>query len=236
MLNAEQASTDKVAGNKELQDIVSALGCGIGADFDLSKLRYGKIFLLMDADCDGHHISTLLLTFFYRHLRPLIEQGHVFIAQPPLYRIDIGKETYWALDEADRDRILKEHVKGNAKPNIMRFKGLGEMNADELKETTLDPKHRARAQGDHRQRARDRPGDQRPDGQGRLGALQVHHGARRRGQRARRLAHCLAPDGYPGSLVFEPVVVSRVVILVPVAQKSKVLFTWVRVITWPAAV
>src|SRR5256886_2474939 len=94
VLNAEQASTDKVAQNKELQDIVSALGCGIGADFDATKLRYGRVFLLMDADSDGHHIATLLLTFFYRHLRDLIRAGAVHIAQPPLYRIDIGKETY----------------------------------------------------------------------------------------------------------------------------------------------
>lgn len=142
VLNAEQASTDKVAGNKELTDIVSALGCGLGNDFDLSKLRYGKVFLLMDADSDGHHIATLLLTFFYRHLRQLIENGSVFIAQPPLYRIDIGKETYWALDEPDRDRIIREKTKGNAKPNVMRFKGLGEMTADELKTTTLDPRRR----------------------------------------------------------------------------------------------
>ncbi|WP_163996757.1 DNA gyrase/topoisomerase IV subunit B [Pyxidicoccus caerfyrddinensis] len=142
VLNAEQASTDKVTTNKELQDIVSALGCGIGTDFDITKLRYGRVFLLMDADSDGHHIATLLLTFFYRHLRPLIESGTIHIAQPPLYRVDIGKETYWALDEPDRDRIIREKTKGNAKPNIMRFKGLGEMTPDELKETTLDPKNR----------------------------------------------------------------------------------------------
>lgn len=142
VLNAEQASTDKVATNKELQDIVSALGCGIGSDFDITKLRYGRVFLLMDADSDGHHIATLLLTFFYRHLRPLIEAGAVHIAQPPLYRVDIGKETYWALDEPDRDRIIREKAKGNAKPNIMRFKGLGEMTAEELKTTTLDAKNR----------------------------------------------------------------------------------------------
>ncbi len=142
VLNAEQASSDKVAGNKELQDIVSALGCGIGKDFDATKLRYGKVFLLMDADSDGNHIATLLLTFFYRHLRPLIENGNIFIAQPPLYRVDIGKETHWALDEVERDRILKEKLKGNAKPNIMRFKGLGEMNPEQLKMTTLDPNQR----------------------------------------------------------------------------------------------
>ncbi len=142
VLNAEQASTDKVAGNKELTDIVSALGCGLGTDVDLTKLRYGKIFLLMDADSDGNHIATLLLTFFYRHLRPLIMNGCVYIAQPPLYRVDIAKETYWALDDADRDRIIKEKVKGNSKPSITRFKGLGEMPAEDLKATTLDPKKR----------------------------------------------------------------------------------------------
>src|ERR671934_1839188 len=142
VLNAEQASSEKVGQNKELQDIVSALGCGIGADFDARKLRYGRIFLLMDADSDGHHIATLLLTFFYRHLRDLIRNGCVFLAQPPLYKIEIGKDTFWALDDADRARILKEHGKGNAKPSIMRFKGLGEMTAEELKSTTLDPRRR----------------------------------------------------------------------------------------------
>jgi DNA gyrase/topoisomerase IV subunit B len=94
----------------------------------LSQAALRAIFLLMDADSDGHHITTLLLTFFYRHLPGLIEAGHVFMAQPPLYRVDMGKETYWALDDADRDRIIKEKVKGNAKPSIMRFKGLGEMS------------------------------------------------------------------------------------------------------------
>jgi DNA gyrase subunit B/topoisomerase-4 subunit B len=142
VLNAEQASSEKVGQNKELQDIVSALGCGIGEDFKAANLRYGKIFLLMDADSDGHHISTLLLTFFYRHMRDLIRNGCVFLAQPPLYKIEIGKDTFWALDDDDRARILKEHGKGNAKPNIMRFKGLGEMTAEELKSTTLDPKRR----------------------------------------------------------------------------------------------
>ena len=100
MLNAEQASGQKVLANKELQDIVIALGCGMAETFDLGKLRYGKIILLMDADADGHHIATLLLTFFFRHMRPLIDNGHVYLAQPPLYRIDIGKQTFWALDDA----------------------------------------------------------------------------------------------------------------------------------------
>jgi DNA gyrase subunit B len=141
VLNAEQASTSKVLGNKELQDIVSALGCGFGADYDESKLRYGKIFLLMDADSDGQHIATLLLTFFYRHLQPLLRAGHVYLAQPPLYRVDAGKETFWALDEVERDRVIAGLPK-NAKPDISRFKGLGEMPAEDLKATTLDPRRR----------------------------------------------------------------------------------------------
>ncbi len=142
VLNAEQASTSKLMGNKELQDIVSALGCGIGPKLDLSKLRYHRIFLLMDADADGHHIAVLLLTFFFRYMKPLISERHVYLAQPPLYRIDIGKDTYWALDDIHRDRIVEERAKGNAKPNITRFKGLGEMSPAMLKQTTLDPKKR----------------------------------------------------------------------------------------------
>ncbi len=137
VLNAEQASIQKVLSNKELQDVVSALGCGVGTEINPERLRYHKIILLMDADSDGHHISTLLLTFIYRHLRPLIEQGYVYIAQPPLFRIDHGKETHWALDEQDRERIIASLPK-NARPEIMRFKGLGEMQPEELKRTTLD--------------------------------------------------------------------------------------------------
>lgn len=142
VLNAEQASGQKLLANKELQDIVSALGCGMGDGLDLGKLRYGKIFLLMDADADGHHIATLLMTFLFRHMRPLIDHGHIYLAQPPLYRIDIGKQTLWALDDMHKERLLREHTKANSKPNITRFKGLGEMNPDTLKMTTLDPKTR----------------------------------------------------------------------------------------------
>src|SRR6185369_11620763 len=120
---------------------VSALGCGFGSDFDESKLRYGRIFLLMDADSDGQHIATLLLTFFYRHLPGLLRGGHVYLAQPPLYRIDIGKVTHWALDERERERILSQTDKG-AKVDISRFKGLGEMPAEDLKATTLDIRRR----------------------------------------------------------------------------------------------
>jgi DNA gyrase subunit B/topoisomerase-4 subunit B len=142
VLNAEQASTSKLLSNKELQDIVSALGCGFGKDFDGSRLRYGKIFLLMDADSDGYHISTLLLTFFYRHLPKLIEEGHVYLAQPPLYRVDVGKETHWVLDDKAKDELLAKLPK-NAKPDIQRFKGLGEMMPQQLWATTLDPRRRA---------------------------------------------------------------------------------------------
>jgi DNA gyrase/topoisomerase IV subunit B len=143
VLNAEQANNQKLLANKELQDIVSALGCGMGDSIDLGKLRYGKVFLLMDADADGHHIATLLLTFFFRYMKPLIDQGHLYLAQPPLYRIDIGKQTLWALDDEQKDRLVKANAKGNAKPSITRFKGLGEMNPDTLKMTTLDPRTRS---------------------------------------------------------------------------------------------
>ncbi|MBT8468761.1 MAG: type IIA DNA topoisomerase subunit B [Deltaproteobacteria bacterium] len=141
VLNAERASQAQILGNRELQDIVSALGCGIGKDFDISKLRYGRVFLLMDADSDGHHIATLLLTFFFRMLPGLVKAGHVFLAQPPLYRLDIGKQVHWALDDEERDRIIAD-APGNAKVEISRFKGLGEMTADELRETTLDKTRR----------------------------------------------------------------------------------------------
>jgi DNA gyrase subunit B len=141
VLNAERAGATAITGNKELTDIVSALGCGLGKDFDVGKLRYGKIVLLMDADSDGHHISTLLLTFFFRMLKGLIQGGHVYLALPPLYRIDAGKETYWALDDGERDKLVRGLPK-NVKPDISRFKGLGEMSADELKMTTLDPAKR----------------------------------------------------------------------------------------------
>lgn len=141
VLNAEQANDRKVMGNQELADIVKALGCGMGADCDPEKLRYHKIILLMDADSDGHHIATLLLTFFYRYLRPLIDAGYVYLAQPPLYRVDIGKQTFWAADDAQRDRII-EHNQRKGKVEIQRFKGLGEMMPATLYSTTLDPLHR----------------------------------------------------------------------------------------------
>jgi DNA gyrase subunit B/topoisomerase-4 subunit B len=131
-----------VLENREIADLVIALGCGAGVDCDPTKMRYQRVVLLADADSDGHHITTLLLTFIYRHMRQLIDDRRVFIALPPLYRVDIGKETYWAADDSDKERILKQHAKGNAKPEITRFKGLGEMMPKVLWETTLNPKTR----------------------------------------------------------------------------------------------
>jgi DNA gyrase subunit B/topoisomerase-4 subunit B len=142
VLNTEGASLAKVLENREIADLVTALGCGAGSDCDPDKLRYHRVVLLADADSDGHHITTLLLTFIYRHLRQLIESGRVFLALPPLYRVDIGKETHWAADDADKERIIKQHTKGNAKPEITRFKGLGEMMPKVLWDTTLNPKTR----------------------------------------------------------------------------------------------
>jgi DNA gyrase subunit B len=141
VLNAESASISKVLENKELSDLVTALGCGIGKGFELDRLRYGKVIILADADSDGHHIATLLMTFIYRHMPQLIREGRVFLAQPPLYRIDAGKETAWALDERHKEGILKK-LDGRAKPEITRFKGLGEMMPKVLWETTLNPKTR----------------------------------------------------------------------------------------------
>jgi DNA gyrase subunit B/topoisomerase-4 subunit B len=141
VLNTESASMAKVLENKELTDLVTALGCGLGKDFQLNRTRYGRIIILADADSDGHHIATLLLTFIYRHMPGLLHAGRVFLAQPPLYRIDLGKETFWASDDAHRDQILKKHA-GRARPEITRFKGLGEMMPKVLWETTLNPKTR----------------------------------------------------------------------------------------------
>jgi len=142
VLNVESASVSKVLENKELSDLVTALGCGIGKHFDITRLRYGRVIILADADSDGNHIATLLLTFIYRHLTPLMTAGRVYLAQPPLYRIDVGKETHWALDDAQKAAILERHGKGRGTPEITRFKGLGEMMPKVLWETTLNPKTR----------------------------------------------------------------------------------------------
>ena len=141
VLNTEGVSAAKVLENKELSDLVTALGCGIGKGFELNKLRYGRVIILADADSDGHHIATLLLTFIYRHMPQLIREGKVFLAQPPLYRIDVAKDTHWALDDRHKDDILKR-MNGKGKIEITRFKGLGEMMPKVLWETTLNPRTR----------------------------------------------------------------------------------------------
>ncbi|MBD5162837.1 MAG: DNA topoisomerase (ATP-hydrolyzing) subunit B [Oscillibacter sp.] len=144
MLNVEKARVDKVYGNDKLQPVITALGAGIGDDFDVNKLRYHKVIIMADADVDGSHIRTLLLTFFFRFMRPLIEQGYVYSAVPPLFKLTRGKTTRLAFSEEERDAISAE-LRGdnpNAKVDINRFKGLGEMNPHELWETTMDPERR----------------------------------------------------------------------------------------------
>jgi len=144
VLNAEQATAKKLRENTELSNVVQALGCGMGTSIEPDKLRYHKVILLMDADSDGHHIATLMLTFFYRYMRPLIDRGHIFVAEPPLYRLDAGKQTYWALDEEEKTQIETRLRQKNSriKIEVQRFKGLGEMMPQTLKETTLDPARR----------------------------------------------------------------------------------------------
>ena len=144
MLNVEKARIDRVYGNDKLMPVITALGAGIGKDFDLSRLRYGKVIIMADADVDGLHIRTLMLTFFFRFMRPLIENGHVFIAQPPLYKLVRGQQVRYAFSDRERDAISEEMRGGNkdAKIDIQRNKGLGEMDAHELWETTMDPEKR----------------------------------------------------------------------------------------------
>ncbi len=139
MLNVEKARLDRVYGNDKLTPVITALGTGIGEDFDIEKLRYGKVIIMADADVDGQHIRTLLLTFFFRFMRPLIDGGHIYIAQPPLYRITKGKEHKYAYSDIERDRILNS-IEG--KTEIQRYKGLGEMDAEQLWETTMNPETR----------------------------------------------------------------------------------------------
>ena len=143
MLNVEKARLDKVYSNEKLLPIIAAVGCGIGEDFDANKIRYNKIIIMADADVDGSHIRTLLLTFFFRHMRPLIELGHIYIAQPPLYKVSRGKQFHYAYTEAERDACIVElNPDGNGKVDIQRYKGLGEMDPEQLWETTMDPTRR----------------------------------------------------------------------------------------------
>ena len=141
MLNVEKARLDRVIGNEKLMPIVIALGTGIGDEFDITKLRYNKIVIMADADVDGAHIRTLLLTFFFRYMRPLIEQGHVYLAQPPLFKVSKGKKIKYAFSDEERDQFMAEFG-GSGSCDIQRYKGLGEMDAEQLWETTMDPDFR----------------------------------------------------------------------------------------------
>ena len=143
MLNVEKARIDKVYGNEKLMPVVTALGTSIREDFDLSKLRYGKVIIMADADVDGSHIRTLLLTFFFRFMRPLIEEGHIYLAQPPLFKVARGKQVRYAFSDAERDQYISElSGENNLKVNVQRYKGLGEMDPEQLWETTMDPERR----------------------------------------------------------------------------------------------
>jgi topoisomerase IV subunit B len=142
ILNVASATADKLRANQELSDLTLALGCGVGRDFDLKKLRYERVIIMTDADVDGAHIASLLITFFYREMRPLVQSGQLFLALPPLYRLAQGGTVIYARDDAHKEEIIKKKLTGRAKVEISRFKGLGEMPASQLKETTMDPAKR----------------------------------------------------------------------------------------------
>jgi topoisomerase IV subunit B len=142
ILNVASASADKLRQNQELKDLIEALGCGVGDRFDRAKLRYGRVIIMTDADVDGAHIASLLMTFFYRELPELVRHGHIYLAQPPLYRLTQGAKSVYAMDDADRERKTGTEFKAGAKVEVSRFKGLGEMPPSQLRETTMDPAKR----------------------------------------------------------------------------------------------
>ncbi|MBR0655818.1 DNA topoisomerase IV subunit B [Plastoroseomonas arctica] len=142
ILNVASASADKLRQNQELKDLIEALGCGVGERFDIARLRYGRVVIMTDADVDGAHIAALLMTFFYKELPELVRQGRIFLAQPPLYRLQAGGVSIYARDDADREKLIKTRFKASQKVEVSRFKGLGEMPPSALKETTMDPKKR----------------------------------------------------------------------------------------------
>ena len=146
MLNVEKTRIDKVMANEKLMPVISSLGTGAGSDFDLSRLRYYKVIIMADADVDGSHIRTLLLTFFFRYMRELVEKGHIYIAMPPLYKIVISKKIYYAYNDQERDKILKRNKVSTGGANMQRYKGLGEMNPEQLWNTTMDPEQRSMMQ------------------------------------------------------------------------------------------
>jgi topoisomerase-4 subunit B len=142
ILNVASASTEKLRQNQELKDLIEALGCGVGDRFDRNRLRYGRVIIMTDADVDGAHIASLLMTFFYRELPDLVRHGHLYLAQPPLYRLTQGAKSVYAMNDADRERKMKSEFRAGAKVDVSRFKGLGEMPPQQLKETTMDPGRR----------------------------------------------------------------------------------------------
>jgi len=141
ILNTERARLDKILDNREVKSLISALGTSVGDTFDISGLRYNRIIIMTDADVDGAHIRTLLLTFFFRYMQPLIEEGHLFIAQPPLYRISSRNQIYYAYSDVEKDELVAK-LGGMNKVSISRYKGLGEMNPEQLWETTMNPENR----------------------------------------------------------------------------------------------
>jgi DNA gyrase subunit B len=139
MLNVERQRIEKVITNEKLQPIIASIGAGCGEEFNAAKIRYHKIIIMADADVDGSHIRTLLLTFFYRYMKELVERGHVYLAMPPLYRVAYERKSFYAYDDAEKDRLLAESGRDADKVAVQRYKGLGEMNPDQLWETTMDP-------------------------------------------------------------------------------------------------
>ena len=148
ILNVASASADKLRHNQELKDLIEALGCGVGERFDRARLRYGRVIIMTDADVDGAHIASLLMTFFYRELPELVRHGHIYLAQPPLYRLTQGANSVYAQDDADREREAEGDFKPGAKVEVSRFKGLGEMPPAQLRDTDDGPGQADAAEGD----------------------------------------------------------------------------------------